>query len=149
MDSFGSAGCRFPADRVTQQLSYSIFFTRAGGGRLEAGIVTVLTFVLFLVASLLLPYVPTVLASALVLFLGIELTLEAVWESAKTMLHAEFFVVIATLIACTFLGFAPGFGVGIAAAAVVYMIWGVVDSVSMASCSVAACCLQVSSAPNF
>jgi MFS superfamily sulfate permease-like transporter len=94
-------------------------------------IVTMLTFVLFLTSSLLLPYVPTVLASALVLFLGMELLLEAVWESAQTLVLLEWGVVMATLLACTFLGFAEGFGVGIGAAAVVYLVYGLVDSVGV------------------
>ncbi|KAK0448347.1 sulfate transporter family-domain-containing protein [Desarmillaria tabescens] len=110
------------------QYSYSVFFTRANGGRFEAALVTLLTFVLFLTSGLLLPYVPTVLASALVLFLGIELLLEAVWESAKTLVWLEWSIVVGTLMACTFLGFAEGFGVGIGAAIVVYFVYGVVDS---------------------
>ncbi|KAF9444033.1 hypothetical protein P691DRAFT_807989 [Macrolepiota fuliginosa MF-IS2] len=110
------------------QYSYSVFITRAHGGRIECAIVTILTFVLFLTASLLLPYVPTVLASALVLFLGIELMLEAVWESAQSLILLEWCIVIGTLLSCTFLGFAEGFGVGIGAAAVVYLVFGVVDS---------------------
>ncbi len=71
------------------------------------------------------------LASALVLFLGIELLLEAVWKSAKTLLWLEWSIVVGTLMACTFLGFAEGFGVGIGAAIVVYFVYGVVDSVSL------------------
>ncbi|KAI4169069.1 MAG: hypothetical protein LQ343_005932 [Gyalolechia ehrenbergii] len=110
------------------QLSYSLFFTRAGGGRAEAAVVTGLTFGFFFVSSSVLPYVPTVLASTLVLFLGIELTLEAVWESAKSLVPAEWLVVMSTLIACTFLGFAPGFGVGLAAAAGIYLLFGIVDT---------------------
>ncbi|PBK96451.1 hypothetical protein ARMGADRAFT_696861 [Armillaria gallica] len=110
------------------QYSYSVFFTRANGGRFEAALVTLFTFVLFLTSGLLLPYVPTMLASALVLFLGIELLLEAVWESAKTLLWLEWSIVVGTLMACTFLGFAEGFGVGIGAAIVVYFVYGVVDS---------------------
>ena len=76
-------------------------------------------------------YVPTVLASTLVLFLGIELTLEAVWESAKTLQFIEWLVVITTLIACTFLGYAIGFGVGIGAAIVAYLFLGVRDTVGI------------------
>ncbi|THV06496.1 hypothetical protein K435DRAFT_960473 [Dendrothele bispora CBS 962.96] len=110
------------------QYSYSVFFTRAEGGRFEAGLVTFLTFILFLTSGLLLPYVPTILASALVLFLGIELTLEAMWESAKTLLFMEYAVVVGTLFACTFIGFAEGFGVGIGAAAAIYFVYGVVDT---------------------
>lgn len=72
---------------------------------------------------------PTILASALVLFLGIELFLEAIWEASKTLAWMEYIVVLATLGACTFLGFAEGFGVGIGAAAAVYLMYGVIDSV--------------------
>lgn len=65
----------------------------------------------------------------MVMFLGIELMIEAVWESAQTLVLLEYLVVIGTLLACTFAGFAPGFGIGIATAAVVYLAYGVVDSV--------------------
>lgn len=110
------------------QYSYGVFITRAGGGRIELGIVTVFTFILFLTSSLLLPYVPTILAAGMVMFLGIELMIEAVWESAHTLVLLEYLVVLGTLLACTFAGFAPGFGIGIATAAVVYLAYGVVDS---------------------
>lgn len=55
---------------------------------------------------------------------------EAIWESSKSLLWSEWSIVIGTLLACTFVGFAPGFGVGIAIAMVVYLGWGVVDCVS-------------------
>jgi MFS superfamily sulfate permease-like transporter len=89
--------------------------------------------VLFLCSGLIMPYVPTVLASVLVLFIGIELFLEAIWEASKTLAWMEYAVVVATLAACTFLGFAEGFGVGIGAATVVYFMYGVMDSVRIFS----------------
>jgi len=92
-------------------------------------LVTMLTCVLFFTSSLLLPYVPTVLASGLVLFLGMELILEAVWESAQTLVFLEWGVVVCTLLACTFFGFAEGFAVGIGTAAIVYLVYGALDSV--------------------
>ena len=78
-------------------------------------------------------YVPTVLASTLVLFLGIELTLGAVWDSAETLQFTEWLVVMTTIIACTFLGYAIGFGVGFGAATVVYLFWGVRDTVGFSN----------------
>jgi len=90
-----------------------------------------LTFVLYLTSSLLLPYVPAVLASAMVLFIGMELLLEAVWESSQTFVFLEWCIVMSTLLASTLLGFAEGFGIGIGTAAVVYLIYGVVDSVGV------------------
>ncbi|KAJ6465548.1 sulfate transporter family-domain-containing protein [Mycena vitilis] len=110
------------------QYSYSFYVTRANGGRFELWLIILVTGVLFLTAGLMLPYVPTVLASGMVLFLGIELFLGATWEACESLTGMEFFVVLATLAACTFIGFAEGFGVGIGAAAVVYLIYGVIDS---------------------
>lgn len=85
---------------------------------------------LFFVSSLILPYVPTILASTLVLFLGLELMIESLWESAKTLIWSEWGIVVGTLLACTFLGFAPGFGVGIALAILVYVMLAAKDTVS-------------------
>ncbi|KAJ7681992.1 sulfate transporter family-domain-containing protein [Mycena polygramma] len=110
------------------QYSYSFYVTRANGGRFELWLIILVTGALFLTAGLMLPYVPTILASGMVLFLGIELFLGATWEACESLTGMEFFVVLATLAACTFIGFAEGFGVGIGAAAVVYLIYGVIDS---------------------
>ncbi|KAJ7111714.1 sulfate transporter family-domain-containing protein [Mycena epipterygia] len=110
------------------QYSYSVYVTRAKGGRFELWLVILLTAALFFISGLLLPYVPTILASALVLFFGMELFLEATWEASRTLTWMEYAVVLATLAACTFLGFAEGFGVGIGAATVVYLMYGVIDS---------------------
>ena len=89
-----------------------------------------LTVALFFVSSLILPYVPTILASTLVLFLGLELMIESLWESAKTLTWSEWGIVVGTLLACTFLGFAPGFGVGIGLAILMYVMLAAKDTVS-------------------
>lgn len=95
-----------------------------------------LTLILFVVSSYLLLYIPTILASGLVLFLGIELTLEAVWESAKDLIWTEWLIVMTTLFACTFVGFAPGVGVGIVATMVVYTGWGCWDLVRVSDLAI-------------
>ena len=66
----------------------------------------------------------------LVLFLGLELMIESLWESAKTLTWSEWATVVGTLLACTFLGFAPGFGVGIALAILMYVLLAAIDTVS-------------------
>jgi MFS superfamily sulfate permease-like transporter len=58
------------------------------------------------------------------MFLGIKLFLEAIWEVPKTLAWMAYVIVLATLGACVCLGFAEGFGVGIVAAAVVYLTYG-------------------------
>lgn len=94
------------------------------------GLVTLLTIVLFFTSSLLLPFVPTALASSLVLFLGMELGLEALWEAALTLPRLDWGICMATLIACTFIGFAEGFIVGILVAAFIHCVYGSAESVS-------------------
>lgn len=42
-------------------------------------------------------------------------------------------MVLGTLLSCTFIGFAPGFGVGIGMAVMLHFAWGVVDTVSLQS----------------
>ncbi|KAJ7066215.1 hypothetical protein C8F01DRAFT_1346317 [Mycena amicta] len=111
-----------------QQYSYSVYITRAKGGRFEMVLVCILSVAIFFTAGLILPYIPTILASVLVLFIGIQLILDAVWEAAKTLAWMEYAIVLGTLASCTALGFAEGFGVGIAAAAGVYLMYGVIDS---------------------
>ena len=89
-----------------------------------------ITFGLFFVSSLILPYVPTIIASILVLFLGLELMIDALWDSTKRMTWYEWTIMFGTFLACTFLGFAPGFGLGLGLAIVAQFILMVFDSVS-------------------
>ncbi|KAF2653097.1 hypothetical protein K491DRAFT_21363 [Lophiostoma macrostomum CBS 122681] len=106
----------------------SRFFTLAGGGRIEAVIVTALTAGVFFFISYILPYIPTILAATLVIFLGIELTMEAVWKAPQQLTFCEFIVVLATVLACTFLGFVIGVGTGLGAALVLQLWWSVYES---------------------
>jgi len=88
-----------------------------------------LTIVLFFFSSAILHYVPTIIAATLVLFLGIELMTEALWESAKKLTLYEWIVVFGTLLSCTFLGFAPGIAIGIGLAMILYVGLSVAGSV--------------------
>jgi MFS superfamily sulfate permease-like transporter len=97
---------------------------------LEVLFVALLTFGFFFISPYFLPYIPTVLAAAFVLFIGLELMFEGIWKSAKALQWSEYFVVIGTVAACTFLGFSPGLGVGIVIAIVVHFWWVTVNSVS-------------------
>jgi MFS superfamily sulfate permease-like transporter len=85
--------------------------------------------VFFLTSGFMLPYVPTILAASLVQFLALEFFLKATWEELNTLTWLEYAVVWATLCSCSFLGFAEGFGVGIGAAILVYVIYSFMDAV--------------------
>jgi MFS superfamily sulfate permease-like transporter len=80
----------------------------------ETGIVTLSMLGIFFVSSYILPYVPTITASTLTLFIGMELLLKALWYSSKYLVWDEWITVVATTLACSVVGFAPGIGIGVA-----------------------------------
>lgn len=71
-----------------------------------------------------------IIASILVFFLGIELTLDALWDSSRNLMWSEWTTVLGTLCACNFIGFAPGSRIGLAIALVFQAVWSIVEAVS-------------------
>ncbi|KAK2612805.1 hypothetical protein QQS21_001257 [Conoideocrella luteorostrata] len=109
-------------------LANSRLFTFANGGRPEALVATGFTVVLFFYSTHLLTYVPTIVASTLVLFLGLDLLIEALWTSALELLWSEWTVVLGTVLACTVIGFLPGFLIGLGLAILQHLGWELYDS---------------------
>lgn len=94
-------------------------------------IVLLITFAFMFLSSHVLPYVPTIMASTLVLFIGIELVRDALWTSTEDLVWYEWIVVLGTTIGCSALGFLPGIGVGLIIVMMVLPCWHqIVDSVS-------------------
>lgn len=89
-------------------------FNLARGKREDAIVVSLISFAFFFTSVYVLPYVPTILASALVLYIGLELMIEALWQSSGSMVWSEWVTVASTTIGCTFLGFAQGIALGLA-----------------------------------
>lgn len=110
-------------------LANSRLFTFAGGGRLEALVATGFTIILFFFSGHLLTFVPTIVASILVLFLGLDLVIEALWTSALELMWSEWMVVLGTVLACTFIDFLPGFFIGLGLAILQHFGWEMHDSV--------------------
>ena len=88
------------------------------------------TFAFLFLASRVLPYVPTVLASTLILHIGIELVVEALWDSTEHLVWYEWTVVLGTTIGCSAAGFLPGIAIGLLVVIVVQFWHNLVDSVS-------------------
>lgn len=97
-----------------QVFSNTRVFARAGGHRCESVLVALFTLAFFFVSSQVLPYVPTIQAATLVLYIGIELIIESLWESSASLKCSEWVTVAGTTLACSLIGFAPGAGVGLA-----------------------------------
>lgn len=96
-------------------MSNTLFFSRAGGQRIESACVMVLTFLFFIFSKLLLPYIPVLCAALMVFFFGIELMAEALVPTWTKKSLLEYFVILGTMATCTALGFAQGVGIGLAA----------------------------------
>jgi MFS superfamily sulfate permease-like transporter len=69
---------------------------------------------IFFASSHILPYVPTITASTLTFFIGMDLLLKALWDSSSCLIWDEWITVVATTLACSVIGFAPGIGIGVA-----------------------------------
>lgn len=93
--------------------SYTRLFTMAGGGRLEGLLLSVVSIVMLFVAHAIIPYVPTMLASTLVAYIGIDLALEAIWDGFKTSKWPDYVVLLGTMLISIFLGFAIGLCTGL------------------------------------
>lgn len=89
----------------------------------------IVTFAFMFLSSQVLPYVPTILASTLILFIGIELVVDALWASTNHMVWYEYIIVLGTTIGCSIVGFVPGIGVGLMIVVVLQFWHYVVDSV--------------------
>lgn len=96
-------------------MSNTIFFSRAGGRRIESVCVMILTFLFFIFSKLLLPYIPVLCAALMVFFFGVELMAEALVPTWTKKSLLEYLVIVGTMAACTALGFAQGVGIGLAA----------------------------------
>lgn len=102
--------------------SYTRLFTMAGGGRLEGLLLSGVAIVLLFVAHAIIPYVPTMLASTLVAYIGIDLALEAIWDGFKTSKWPDYVVLLGSMLISVFLGFAIGLCAGLGMALICYFL---------------------------
>lgn len=72
---------------------------------------------------------PTVLAAALVMYIGLELVIESLWQPTSVMAWNEWITVAGTALGCTILGFAHGIGIGLAVAVFLSFLRGAITSV--------------------
>lgn len=93
----------------------SLLFLRAGGTHRVAGIILSISTLFMLFYGLgLLGYIPTVIVMFLVLYLGICLVWEAVYESLWICSSIEYATIIMTMIFMQSLGFLSGMFIGVA-----------------------------------
>jgi MFS superfamily sulfate permease-like transporter len=88
------------------------------------------TAFLMILSPMIFPYIPTILASLIVCYIGIDLTLEAIWQGARSYQWPEYLVVVGTVFASTILGFAMGLVIGLGIALVIHLGYHAMDSVS-------------------
>jgi MFS superfamily sulfate permease-like transporter len=106
-----------------------VLFNSAEGKHKDAVIVTLVGCAFFFASSHVLPYIPTILASTLVLYIGLLLMIDGLWKTSGCMVWSEWIIVLGTTLGCTFLGFAQGIATGLGISVVLHYLLDTYNSV--------------------
>jgi MFS superfamily sulfate permease-like transporter len=107
-----------------------VLFKKARGEHQDAIIVTLVGCAFFFASSHVLPYIPTILASTLVLYIGLLLMIDGLWKTSGCMVWSEWIIVLGTSLGCTFLGFAQGIAMGLGISVVLHYLLDTYGSVT-------------------
>jgi SulP family sulfate permease len=89
-----------------------------GFAALAAGIM----FLAFLAGPGLVSYFPRVVAGGILVFLGIELLKEWLWNTRREMPWIDYLIVITIVVVVEVFGFIVGFGVGVVASIIIFVV---------------------------
>lgn len=104
-------------------LSYSALAHKMGArNRLVGLFLAVLCSIVLLVGGSLLSYLPTLVIGGLLLFLGLDLLIEWVYDAWSSLPKTEYAVVILILVVINTIGFLEGTGLGLALAVLLFVI---------------------------
>jgi SulP family sulfate permease len=113
------------AGTVPNYLTYvnTVLFYRCGGGsRLSGLMLAVATAAIMLVGPTIIGYLPVTLVGALIFVLGIDLTIEAVWDTRNRVNKLEYITIWAIAIGMTVWDFVIGLLFGIILACVFFVV---------------------------
>lgn len=113
------------AGTVPNYLTYvnTVLFYRCGGGsRLSGVMLAIATAEIMLVGPTIIGYLPVTLVGALIFVLGIDLTIEAVWDTRNRVNRLEYITICAIAIGMTIWDFVVGLLFGIILACVFFVV---------------------------
>jgi SulP family sulfate permease len=117
VSGLGGGGVGFHA------LSYSALAHKMGARNRLVGIfLAVLCGIVLIVGGSLLSYLPTLVIGGLLLFLGLDLLIEWVYDAWAKLPKTEYLVVILILVVINTIGFLEGVGLGLALAVLLFVI---------------------------
>lgn len=106
-------------------LSYSnsiFYYILKGKGRNPRLILCLLTFFCFFIGSKIINYTPRIIASLIMVHLGVDLMISAFFENRRTLTYSEFFCMLFVCIIVVCFGFVMGMCVGILLACVTFVV---------------------------
>lgn len=106
-------------------LSYAntiFFYVLQGRGKYSRYALTIITGGFFLMGSEIINYVPRVIASVIMIHLGVDILIGSVIENSRTLTGLEFFCLLLVCITVTLFGFVYGMSVEIVVACMAFVI---------------------------
>ncbi|KIJ19677.1 hypothetical protein PAXINDRAFT_166757 [Paxillus involutus ATCC 200175] len=101
----------------------TLLFYRVGGGtRVAAFMLAVATFLLLIIGTAPIAYIPVVVVSALILVLGIDLVKEALWDTRHRVSRMEYITIISIMVTMTVWDFVIGVLFGIVVSCFFFVI---------------------------
>lgn len=99
-----------------------LFYRLGGGNRVASFLLAVVTFVLLVVGTGPIAYIPVVVVSALIFVLGIDLVKEALWDTRHRVNRMEYITMISIIVTMTVWDFVIGVFLGIIASCFFFVV---------------------------
>ncbi|KAG8935275.1 hypothetical protein FRC01_003025 [Tulasnella sp. 417] len=107
------AGCLGTVPNYLVYVNTLMFYRVGGGSRISGLLLAAATFVLLIIGTAPIGYIPIMLVGALIFVLGIDLIKEAVWDTRHRTSTSEYITIIAIMVAMSLWDFVIGVLFGI------------------------------------
>lgn len=116
------SGCLGSIQNYLVFVNSVLFMNTGGDSRLAGYMLALATFGLWVAGPVVIGYVPVMVVGTLIYMLGIELAMEAMYETYGRLHGLEYFTIVAIALVMGFVDFVVGIAVGIGLACLVYVV---------------------------
>ncbi|KAG9045458.1 hypothetical protein FS837_006274 [Tulasnella sp. UAMH 9824] len=116
------AGCLGTVPNYLVYVNTLMFYRVGGGSRISGLLLAAATFVLLIIGTAPIGYIPIMLVGALIFVLGIDLIKEAVWDTRHRTSTSEYITIIAIMVAMSLWDFVIGVLFGIVLACIFFVV---------------------------
>ncbi|KAF8429985.1 sulfate transporter family-domain-containing protein [Boletus edulis BED1] len=117
-----AAGCLGTVPNYLVYVNTLLFYRVGGGNRLAGFMLAVATFLLLIIGTWPIAYIPVMVVGALILVLGIDLVKEALWDTRHRVSRLEYITIISIMVTMTVWDFVIGVLFGIVVSCFFFVI---------------------------